>query len=308
MESGSTRSPSPSRTSKRSVTARKVVQKKMFPGYLLIRCELDDDSWYVIRNTPGVTGFVGAGNKPSPLPRVRSKRSSPSRKRTPRHRPAAVSRAQVRASRVRSRQGRPIRRLQRRDRRNQYRPTQGQSACQHLRSRDSGGARVEPGCQAVAVVPLPATAGFGHNFVSRASSLSARPPRRPPATPIVFRKSLIHGQEEGRNSRKDPDSSGRRYSGTAGRYRAWPARRRDHGFRRSTTRLEPKRCAAPSFPARSPSTRTARSHSSPRPRRRRSSFSRPPAWRRDQRHQAVALSVRSTTSRLPRSLRRSCLT
>ncbi len=49
---------------------RKVVsQKKMFPGYLLIRCTLDDDSWYVIRNTPGVTGFVGAGNKPSPLSR-----------------------------------------------------------------------------------------------------------------------------------------------------------------------------------------------------------------------------------------------
>jgi transcriptional antiterminator NusG len=46
-----------------------VVQKKMFPGYLLVRCTLDDDSWYVIRNTPGVTGFVGAGNKPSPLPR-----------------------------------------------------------------------------------------------------------------------------------------------------------------------------------------------------------------------------------------------
>ena len=46
-----------------------VAQKKMFPGYLLIRCTLDDDSWYVIRNTPGVTGFVGAGNKPSPLPR-----------------------------------------------------------------------------------------------------------------------------------------------------------------------------------------------------------------------------------------------
>jgi len=46
-----------------------VVQKKMFPGYLLVRCSLDDDSWYVIRNTPGVTGFVGAGNKPQPLPR-----------------------------------------------------------------------------------------------------------------------------------------------------------------------------------------------------------------------------------------------
>ncbi|MGI8755674.1 MAG: transcription termination/antitermination protein NusG [Acidimicrobiales bacterium] len=45
------------------------VQKKMFPGYLLVRCHLDDDSWYVIRNTPGVTGFVGQGTKPSPLRR-----------------------------------------------------------------------------------------------------------------------------------------------------------------------------------------------------------------------------------------------
>jgi len=46
-----------------------VVQKKVFPGYLLVRCDLDDDSWYVIRNTPGVTGFVGQGAKPSPLRR-----------------------------------------------------------------------------------------------------------------------------------------------------------------------------------------------------------------------------------------------
>ena len=46
-----------------------IVQKKMFPGYLLVRCRLDDDSWFVIRNTPGVTGFVGQGSKPSPLPR-----------------------------------------------------------------------------------------------------------------------------------------------------------------------------------------------------------------------------------------------
>jgi len=46
-----------------------VVSKKMFPGYLLVRCDLDDDSWYVVRNTPGVTGFVGLGAKPSPLSR-----------------------------------------------------------------------------------------------------------------------------------------------------------------------------------------------------------------------------------------------
>ncbi len=46
-----------------------VVQKKVFPGYLLCRMHLDDDSWFVVRNTPGVTGFAGAGNKPSPLRR-----------------------------------------------------------------------------------------------------------------------------------------------------------------------------------------------------------------------------------------------
>ncbi len=46
-----------------------VVQKKVFPGYLLVRMELDDDSWYVVRNTPGVTGFVGSGAKPTPLSR-----------------------------------------------------------------------------------------------------------------------------------------------------------------------------------------------------------------------------------------------
>ena len=46
-----------------------VVQKKVFPGYLMVRLELDDDSWYVVRNTPGVTGFVGSGAKPTPLSR-----------------------------------------------------------------------------------------------------------------------------------------------------------------------------------------------------------------------------------------------
>ena len=48
---------------------RVMVQKKVFPGYLLVRCDLDDDSWYVIRNTPGIVNFVGQGGKPSPLPR-----------------------------------------------------------------------------------------------------------------------------------------------------------------------------------------------------------------------------------------------
>ena len=46
---------------------KQVVQKKVFPGYLLVRMYLEDDSWYVVRNTPGVTGFVGSGAKPIPL-------------------------------------------------------------------------------------------------------------------------------------------------------------------------------------------------------------------------------------------------
>jgi transcriptional antiterminator NusG len=46
-----------------------VVPKKVFPGYLLVRMHLDDDSWRVVRDTPGVTGFVGGGAKPTPLSR-----------------------------------------------------------------------------------------------------------------------------------------------------------------------------------------------------------------------------------------------
>jgi len=68
------------------------VQRKVFPGYLLCRCELDDDSWSVIRQTPGVTSFVGPGTKPTPLSRsevdgilqVREEGSEAPRARRPR--------------------------------------------------------------------------------------------------------------------------------------------------------------------------------------------------------------------------------
>ena len=46
---------------------KKVVSKKMFPGYVLIHMIMNDDTWYVVRNTRGVTGFVGPGSKPVPL-------------------------------------------------------------------------------------------------------------------------------------------------------------------------------------------------------------------------------------------------
>ncbi len=47
--------------------AKKQVQRKMFPGYVLINMVMNDDTWYVVRNTRGVTGFVGPGSKPVPL-------------------------------------------------------------------------------------------------------------------------------------------------------------------------------------------------------------------------------------------------
>jgi transcriptional antiterminator NusG len=46
---------------------RRTYQRRVFPGYILVEMSLTDESWYVVRNTPGVTGFVGMGNKPTPL-------------------------------------------------------------------------------------------------------------------------------------------------------------------------------------------------------------------------------------------------
>jgi transcriptional antiterminator NusG len=67
--------------------------KKVFPGYILVRMYLDDDSWYAVRNTPGVTGFVGSGIKPTPLARREVERflgvqEEEEKKKAPRFKPA----------------------------------------------------------------------------------------------------------------------------------------------------------------------------------------------------------------------------
>ena len=46
---------------------RKIVEKKIFQGYVLVLMKISDDSWYIVRNTPSVTGFVGSGTEPSPI-------------------------------------------------------------------------------------------------------------------------------------------------------------------------------------------------------------------------------------------------
>ena len=128
-----------------------VVQKKVFPGYLLVRMSLDDDSWYVVRNTPGVTGFVGERRQANAAlaqgsrvhPRRRQARGPGRREEGP----AALRVRRGEQVRVRHR---PVRRLQRRDQRDRRRPVEAQGARQHLRPGDPGRARVRPGRQALA--------------------------------------------------------------------------------------------------------------------------------------------------------------
>ena len=113
-----------------------VVQKKVFPGYLLIRADRGGDTQHAIRNTPGVTGFAGPGGKPTPLKRseveaflqvkVEGDESMPTRKTKPR---MLYDLGETVPS-----QGRSICRLPGPDRRNQRRAAQAEGARQHLRS------------------------------------------------------------------------------------------------------------------------------------------------------------------------------
>ena len=87
-----------------------VAQKKVFPGYLLVRMDLDDNSWYVVRNTPGVTGFVGSGAKPSPLLAARGRghprRARPGRRGYAREEGPAAARVRGGRAGARRRRGR----------------------------------------------------------------------------------------------------------------------------------------------------------------------------------------------------------
>lgn len=68
---------------------RETKESKVFPGYVLVRMEMDDNSWAVVRNTPGVTGFVGVDGKPAPLSREEFNKIM--RRTNPRHNEAPVS-------------------------------------------------------------------------------------------------------------------------------------------------------------------------------------------------------------------------
>ena len=104
-------------------------EKKVFPGYVLVRMELDDRSWAAVRNTPGVTGFVGADGNPAPLTRDEYNKIM---KRT-----RAVGEGGLGSAR----------RVRRRGVRGVARCRQGEGHGLHLRPRDSGRAFVRSGGQ-----------------------------------------------------------------------------------------------------------------------------------------------------------------
>ncbi|EQD79573.1 NusG antitermination factor, partial [mine drainage metagenome] len=128
---------------------KSVVQRKVFPGYLLCRCADDDEAFSVIRNTPAVTGFVGSGSKPTPL----SKREVESILQVKRAGELRVRRAKTRLEHemgetVRVKEG-PFADFTGQIAEINEESAQGEGPGEHFRPGDSGGARLRPGGQAV---------------------------------------------------------------------------------------------------------------------------------------------------------------
>ena len=114
-------------------------EKRTMPGYVLVNMDLNEESWGLVKNTPGVTGFVGASNEPVPLTQPEVDRLL--------HREVAqkvATKAPVHHRRVREGRPRPAVRLLRRDLRDQPGRGQAQGPCVNLRPRDAGRGRLRP--------------------------------------------------------------------------------------------------------------------------------------------------------------------
>ena len=128
---------------------RQQVQEKVLPGYILVRMDLTDESWAVVRNTPGVTGFVGLSSRPSPLQlgEVATLLAPEPEPGTKQAEAAPAVHGGIRGRRERYRNGRPVRHASRHRERDQPRHPEAQGAGVDLRPRDSGRAVVRPGDQ-----------------------------------------------------------------------------------------------------------------------------------------------------------------
>ena len=121
-------------------------EKRVLPGYVLVNMDLNDDAWTVVKNTPGVTGFVGAGSKPVPLSQPEVDRIL--KTGADRRRRACAHDDRVLTRRVGEGDVRAVVRLRRRDRRRQPRPAEVEGARRYLRAPGSGRARLRPGEEA----------------------------------------------------------------------------------------------------------------------------------------------------------------
>ena len=128
---------------------RQQVSEKVLPGYILVRMELTDESWAVVRNTPGVTGFVGLSSRPSPLQlgEVASLLAPEPEPGTKQAEAARTSTVEFEVGESRYRYGRPVRHASRHRERDQPGHPEAQGAGVDLRPRDPGRAVVRPGDQ-----------------------------------------------------------------------------------------------------------------------------------------------------------------
>ena len=125
---------------------RREIQRKFFPGYIIIEMEMSDEAWHLVKNTPKVTGFVGSGKEPTPLTAEEVEQIL---HRVTVDQGEAEAQAHVREGRARPDHGRPLHELHRRRRGHQPRPLDAEGHGHDLRPLDAGGARVPAGPEAV---------------------------------------------------------------------------------------------------------------------------------------------------------------
>ncbi len=130
---------------------RKVdAERKFFPGYVLVKMEMTDEAYHLIKNTPKVTGFLGSDNKPMPLAEAEAQRHPAAG--AGRHR-AAEAVGVVRGGRAGSRVGRSVRLVQRHGGGGRRRPLAAQGRGVDLRPRHAGRAGIRTGGEAITLVP-----------------------------------------------------------------------------------------------------------------------------------------------------------
>ena len=248
------------------------VQNKVFPGYILVRMELTPESYSCVRNTPGVTGFVGAtdrADRPAPLSLDEVlKWLAPGGRDREQEGQARGQGPRLRGRRLGHGHRRRVRLAAGHDQRDQRRPAEAQGAGLDLRSGDPGRAQLQPGRQDLNTVRRPATLV---NVRPDAGASTVRAPRGCARSRAGSHQPRT--QEETclrrRRTRQDLHAAaagGPGHAGAAGRPRARPARREHHGVLQGVQRADRVASAATSSRPRSACTRTAPSPSSSRPR------------------------------------------